>query len=196
MNRRPQSAVEVNNNEFKKPLVKKPSTILEESECNSSVSQRRRKVRHTRIKTAPSGKIQKKYLVNRQEDSVGQEIRPKEKFEAMKEVKNGNNTTKKCFNDNLDALKDHSIDRKLKISIEKILTSMDNIRMLVETGVSPPDGAEDLARRKKRAVEFSARFSRVYLYQIGRQVTLYFAFFLYVLSYLCFLLFRLRNFIN
>lgn len=34
-----------------------------------------------------------------------------------------------------------------------------------------PDGEEDLIRRKKRAKEFSGRFSRMYLYQIGRHVT-------------------------
>lgn len=43
----------------------------------------------------------------------------------------------------------------------------------METGIAPPDGAEDLARRRKRAGEFSNRFSRIYLYQLGRQVSVF-----------------------
>lgn len=40
----------------------------------------------------------------------------------------------------------------------------------MESGQVLPDGDEDAARRKKRAGEFSGRFSRMYLYQLGRHV--------------------------
>lgn len=43
-------------------------------------------------------------------------------------------------------------------------------RQLLEKEIPLPDGEEDYFRRVKRVQEFSARFSRMYLYPIMRQV--------------------------
>lgn len=43
--------------------------------------------------------------------------------------------------------------------------------MQLDIGISPPDGMEDLERRKKRSSEFASRFSRNYLYQLNRLVS-------------------------
>lgn len=42
--------------------------------------------------------------------------------------------------------------------------------MTMVIGIDLPDGAEDWERARTRTVEFSARFSRNYLYQLGREV--------------------------
>lgn len=82
---------------------------------------------------------------------------------------------------------------KLRSLRFKIDASLDNIKYVSRTLISftetifvinpyfffrvswevnaEPDGEEDLARRKKRANEFSSRFSRQYLYNLGRQMT-------------------------
>lgn len=43
--------------------------------------------------------------------------------------------------------------------------------MQFDVGITPPDGLNDLERRKKRSSEFASRFSRNYLYQLNRQLS-------------------------
>ncbi|RZC39476.1 uncharacterized protein BDFB_006132, partial [Asbolus verrucosus] len=63
-----------------------------------------------------------------------------------------------------------NFDKKFTNLVEKILKSLNSIRVMMEKGIPPPDGEEDCARRMKRLQEFSARFSRVYLYPLLRQM--------------------------
>ncbi|XP_057663405.1 uncharacterized protein LOC130898261 isoform X1 [Diorhabda carinulata] len=61
-------------------------------------------------------------------------------------------------------------EKKFKTFIEKSLQVLSEIRNLLDKGIEPPDGDEDISRRKLRVKEFSNRFSRNYLYPIIRQI--------------------------
>ncbi|KAG5895904.1 hypothetical protein JTB14_000516 [Gonioctena quinquepunctata] len=61
-------------------------------------------------------------------------------------------------------------EKKFKIFVEKSLHTISDIRNLLEKGIDPPDGDEDISRRQLRVKEFSNRFSRNYLYPIVRQL--------------------------
>ncbi|KAF2879449.1 hypothetical protein ILUMI_26729 [Ignelater luminosus] len=61
-------------------------------------------------------------------------------------------------------------DMKLRSYIQRTLGCIEEIRMTMATGIDPPDGAEDWERARTRTIEFSARFSRNYLYQLGREM--------------------------
>jgi len=47
-------------------------------------------------------------------------------------------------------------------------------REILTKGIEPPDGEEDESRRLVRLKEFTNRFSRNYLYPLGRQVSVFF----------------------
>ncbi|KAK9888328.1 hypothetical protein WA026_000584 [Henosepilachna vigintioctopunctata] len=55
--------------------------------------------------------------------------------------------------------------------IEKCLSMIKDIGELLNEDVIPPDGKEDLARRKVRTNEFNSRFSRTYMYPLVRQLS-------------------------
>ncbi|XP_072385829.1 uncharacterized protein [Diabrotica undecimpunctata] len=61
-------------------------------------------------------------------------------------------------------------EKKFRCFVEKSLQSLNEIRNLLDKGIEPPDGDEDISRRKLRVKEFSNRFSRNYLYPIVRQI--------------------------
>ncbi|XP_022916303.1 putative leucine-rich repeat-containing protein DDB_G0290503 [Onthophagus taurus] len=63
-----------------------------------------------------------------------------------------------------------NIEAKLNNVLDKTLKCMEDIRILIDTGIITPDGDDDFDRRRKRSVEFASRFSRNYLYQLNRQV--------------------------
>ncbi|XP_017777593.1 PREDICTED: uncharacterized protein LOC108563423 isoform X2 [Nicrophorus vespilloides] len=63
------------------------------------------------------------------------------------------------------------LNMKVRSIIEKSLQTLEDVRLVLEFGIDPPDGAEDYARRKKRALEFASRFSRIHLYQLNRHIT-------------------------
>ncbi|KRT83503.1 hypothetical protein AMK59_4540 [Oryctes borbonicus] len=64
-----------------------------------------------------------------------------------------------------------NFEAKLQGIIEKSLNCMEDIRVQLDIGITPPDGLDDLERRKKRSSEFASRFSRNYLYQLNRQLS-------------------------
>ncbi|CAH1963065.1 unnamed protein product [Acanthoscelides obtectus] len=66
---------------------------------------------------------------------------------------------------------DDMFEKKCKSFIEKSLHVISDIRFQMQKGISPPDGDEDITRRQLRVKEFSNRFSRNYLYPIGRQLS-------------------------
>ncbi|XP_069703119.1 uncharacterized protein [Periplaneta americana] len=59
--------------------------------------------------------------------------------------------------------------RRMRNSQKKIDVTLDGILKMLNN-MPEPDGNQDLLRRLKRAAEFSARFSRNYLYQLRRQM--------------------------
>ncbi|GJQ82282.1 hypothetical protein Trydic_g19479 [Trypoxylus dichotomus] len=64
-----------------------------------------------------------------------------------------------------------NFEAKLLGTIKKCLNCMEDIRLQLDIGITPPDGLDDLERRKKRSSEFASRFSRNYLYQLNRQLS-------------------------
>ncbi|KAJ8959048.1 hypothetical protein NQ318_022303 [Aromia moschata] len=65
---------------------------------------------------------------------------------------------------------DSVFERKFKTFVEKSLHTINDIRALLEIGIGPPDGDEDMSRRITRVKEFSNRFSRNCLYPLARQL--------------------------
>ncbi|KAK9739335.1 hypothetical protein QE152_g9127 [Popillia japonica] len=64
-----------------------------------------------------------------------------------------------------------NFEAKTQGIIDKCMHCMEDIRMQFDVGITPPDGLNDLERRKKRSSEFASRFSRNYLYQLNRQLS-------------------------
>ncbi|XP_074034689.1 uncharacterized protein isoform X2 [Leptinotarsa decemlineata] len=77
-------------------------------------------------------------------------------------------TISKCASQK-NIMSESVFERKFKIFVEKSLHTISDIRNLLEKGIDPPDGDEDISRRQLRVKEFSNRFSRNYLYPIVRQ---------------------------
>ncbi|XP_050311213.1 uncharacterized protein LOC126746865 isoform X2 [Anthonomus grandis grandis] len=61
-------------------------------------------------------------------------------------------------------------ERKVKVVVTKSLQNITEIKSIMAQGIEPPDGEEEEAKRVVRAKEFSNRFSRNYLYPLGRQL--------------------------
>nr|XP_023027196.1 uncharacterized protein LOC111515195 [Leptinotarsa decemlineata] len=78
-------------------------------------------------------------------------------------------TISKCASQK-NIMSESVFERKFKIFVEKSLHTISDIRNLLEKGIDPPDGDEDISRRQLRVKEFSNRFSRNYLYPIVRQL--------------------------
>ncbi|XP_018330196.1 uncharacterized protein LOC108740393 [Agrilus planipennis] len=71
---------------------------------------------------------------------------------------------------NINGNKTFYIDcHKMLSLLEKSITFIESIEQIIDIGIEPPDGSEDYKRKRKRAVEFASRFSRNYLYTLGRQ---------------------------
>ncbi|KAJ8983946.1 hypothetical protein NQ317_008648 [Molorchus minor] len=71
---------------------------------------------------------------------------------------------------NKSVISDSVFEKKFKMFVEKSLHTITDIRSMLETGITPPDGDEDITRRTVRVREFSNRFSRNYLYPLSRQL--------------------------
>ncbi|KAK5640848.1 hypothetical protein RI129_009395 [Pyrocoelia pectoralis] len=70
-----------------------------------------------------------------------------------------------------DEAKRKQMETKLLIVLQKIDSSVEDIRVSLGTKIVKPDGEADWTKRRKRGAEFCSRFQRNYLYQLGRQIT-------------------------
>ncbi|KAK4874838.1 hypothetical protein RN001_014198 [Aquatica leii] len=61
-------------------------------------------------------------------------------------------------------------DKKLFHFMQRSLTCLEDISLSLSNKIVLPDGEEDWQRRRVRNLEFSSRFQRNYLYQLGRQI--------------------------
>ncbi|XP_015605096.1 uncharacterized protein LOC107272446 [Cephus cinctus] len=72
--------------------------------------------------------------------------------------------------DLVDVRADPIVVRKVLFCQKKISRVLDEISLQLDK-IPLPDGERDLYRRQQRVMEFAIRFSRNYLYELGRQVT-------------------------